>query len=758
MRQKNKERQEKEDKLAAKNQKLEDEKNLQDETMLLLVAEHELTKEESNITTEKKNIRKDDINKDEFRIRRVRAYQEVKELWSKQGKKSLDQPAPPGKLHSDSYITRNEFVDRMKAFVEKPYLERTRTVKEFITRVGAYSTNEQEIHFFRKMDEFIPILCYRMALAYDLDEESPETCVQIWDSMAVSLGSRYNGLKEGNFKDLFLKQTSAAGRRARAKYPGSFTKTRVEDGCEQDGTQRFPTFTRDECRMASVNLHCELIYRHEKDHAFCWFQLGENMSESWDAARGRILCMKGHKDMAEMIAGTHTKWLTRLLSTLIFRIRQRIIKYKIQHTKSIQDQDKQTLKDELWGDARGPFPTPVAQTATTSCHYVKEEVDDQEEMIKWQTIIEDSTTENAKQTETTEAARERHQETLEKLKEAEKAHTVYLEKRCEDAQAAWAVLLGELQLNPKYLERELVVAQEAEAKALEAKIICETIVKNTGNIASKDTKARQAEALQTATHTYDQAQQATEEALAKTTDDEFQIPEDDRKRREKKALGCVRSICYHMALCAKANELDMYGSCGWKAEAWNYLYTYGVIGRECAEPKLQMDDRISTYEKHPKAGAYFKGLFARLWAETAPAMAKQSHLPLKLALQLKQLEIQVDQIDFLTNEEVSQKWYDLSRALEHDAEHIDMDQFDEEHKDNHKSLYAVLFYEDGKIKRFDKRLCLVRCVELDAAHPNAWNELASLDGAWNSKGEHWDVVFCKKMADALKTRSDAEAH
>jgi len=278
-------------------------------------------------------------------------------------------------------------------------------------------------------------------------------------------------------------------------------------------------------------------------------------------------------------------------------------------------------------------------------------------------------------------------------------------------------------------------------------------VKNTGNIASKDAKARQTEALQAAEYTYDQAKQATREAKEKTEDGEFKIQEDDRKRREKKALGCVRSICYHMALCAKANKLDMYGSHSWRAEAWNYLYTYGVIGRECTEPKLQMDDSIRAYVSHLKAGPYFKGLFARLWAETAPAMARQPHLPLRLALQIKQLESQVAQIDFLTKQEVSQKWYDLSRALEHEGDeaHIDMEQFDD--RDDHKSLYSVLFYEDGKTKRFNKKLCLVRCVELDPKHPNAWNELASLDGAWNSKNEHWDVVYCKKMADARTTAS-----
>ena len=101
MRKKNKELHAKEKKQAAHNQAEEDEKRIQGNTRAYLVAEGECPADQHR-TTEKKNILKDDDNTEEMRIRRVRAYQEVKELWSKQGKKSLDQSAPPNELHPTS--------------------------------------------------------------------------------------------------------------------------------------------------------------------------------------------------------------------------------------------------------------------------------------------------------------------------------------------------------------------------------------------------------------------------------------------------------------------------------------------------------------------------------------------------------------------------------------------------------------------------------------------------------------------------------
>ena len=227
--------------------------------------------------------------------------------------------------------------------------------------------------------------------------------------------------------------------------------------------------------------------------------------------------------------------------------------------------------------------------------------------------------------------------------------------------------------------------------------------------------------------------------------------------RIKRALGHVQSICYHMALCAKGKWLNPDGNQSWKALAWNHLYTYGIIGRDVAAEPLRLDDKISKYQKC-REGEDFKRLFETLWensygktdnyGKTDKKMlrmhSQMAQMPLRLAFQVKQLECMVSQIEFLTNEEVSQKWYDLSRALEHQPV-TESDSFHEQ-EDLLNNVSSVYFYENAKNKKMDKKACLVRCVELDEGHPNAWRELVTLHGAWNSsKTQHWDVSYCIQM-------------
>jgi len=612
-------------------------------------------------------------------MKRILAHQEVKDLWLK-----------AGKFEPGDRLTRDDFVTRMKAFKHMPYLEKTRTWMEKITRVGAYSMIEPETHFFRKMDEFIPVLCYRMALAYDMEEESPETCAQIWDSLGFSLGNRYDAHKQDGFAELLAKQTQAEIRRGRAEYPGTFARMEVTrlDTRGECNKIKFPAFTRNECRIASINLHCELIAKDKNENAFCWFRLANIIGESWEPARGRIICEEIQEGIQKR--GETEEKLTegdQLLFGLIRIVSKSIVR---KNTR-----DEETRKRKHWFG-------------------VGKQGDEEEK--KSQLNPDDPVLEHLKLILTELALDEdyqhKHRKQLERKEQATKEQYEKLKLRCKEA------------------------AKDAETK-------------------------RRKKAVEIAKKQSDQATKDFKECL-KLDKEIREMDPKVMKNRIKRALGHVQSICYHMALCAKGKWLNPDGNQSWKAQAWNHLYTYGIIGRDVAAEHLRLDDKIAKYFESgipPERleGEDFKILLETLWKNSYGKdnygkhcfdISKMAQMPLRLAFQVKQLECMVSQIEFLTKEEVSQKWYDLSRALDHQPA-TETDSFYEEEQENLlNTVSSVDFYENAKNKKMDKKACLVRCVELDEGHPNAWRELATLHGAWNSnRTQHWDVLYCMERSN-----------